>query len=95
MSSLEHRIESSFKCLIIDRKQVPDWSQKWLWNKNDNNKRFIGKATSHNDHYMTNMGSQMEKINGNWLLQALICSGDSVVASLTKSYKSFLLNLPQ
>ena len=32
---------------------------------------------------------------GNWLLQALICSGDSVVASLTKSYKSFLLNLPQ
>ena len=44
---------------------------------------------------MTNMGGQMEKINGNWLLQALICSGDSVVASLTKSYKSFLLNLPQ
>ena len=57
-------------------------------------KKFIGKATSHSDHYMINMGGQMEKINGNWLLQAVIYSGDSVVASLTKSCKSFLLNLP-
>ena len=28
-------------------------------------KRFLGKATGHNDHYMINMGSQRPKIGGN------------------------------
>ena len=30
-----------------------------------NNKRFLGKVTSHNDHYMIFMGSQRPKIGGN------------------------------
>ena len=37
----------------------------------ENNKRFLGKATSHNDHYMIFMGSQRPKIGGNWLLTGL------------------------
>ena len=28
-------------------------------------KRFIGKATGHNDHYMINMGGQRPKIGDN------------------------------
>ena len=28
-------------------------------------KRFLGKATSHNDYYMINMGSQRPNIGGN------------------------------
>ena len=28
-------------------------------------KRFLGKATGHNDHYMINMGSQRPMIDGN------------------------------
>ena len=28
-------------------------------------KRFLGKATSHNDHYMINMGGQSPKDGGN------------------------------
>ena len=28
-------------------------------------KRFVGKATGHNDHYMISMGSQRPKIGGN------------------------------
>ena len=36
-----------------------------------NNKRFLGKVTSHNDHYMIFMGSQRPKIGGNWLLTGL------------------------
>ena len=28
-------------------------------------KRFIGKATGHNDHYMINIGGQRPKIGGN------------------------------
>ena len=28
-------------------------------------KRFLGKATGHNDHYMINMGSQKPKTGGN------------------------------
>ena len=30
-----------------------------------NDKRFLEKATSHNDHYMINMGGQSSKIGGN------------------------------
>ena len=30
-------------------------------------KRFLGKATGHNDHYIS-MGGQMSKIGGNWPL---------------------------
>ena len=29
------------------------------------NKIFLGKATSHNDHYMINMGGQRPKISSN------------------------------
>ena len=28
-------------------------------------KRFLGKATNHNDHYMINVGGQRPKIGGN------------------------------
>ena len=31
-------------------------------------KRFIGKVTGHNDHYMINMGGQRPKIGYNWPL---------------------------
>ena len=31
----------------------------------NNNKRFLGKATGHNDHYMINMGSQRPRIGSN------------------------------
>ena len=33
--------------------------------ENNNKKRFLGKATSHNDHYMINMGGQRPKIGSN------------------------------
>ena len=38
-----------------------------LGSKN-NKKRFLGKATSHNDHYLINMGGQKSKTGGNWTL---------------------------
>ena len=42
---------------------------EFLRNKNDiNKKRLLRKATRHNGHYMINMGSQMPKTGGNWLL---------------------------
>ena len=31
-------------------------------------KGFLGKPTSHIDHYIINMGGQMSKTGGNWLL---------------------------
>ena len=31
-------------------------------------KRFLWKATSHNDHYIINLGGQRPKIGGNWPL---------------------------
>ena len=34
----------------------------------NNEERFIEKATSHHDHYMINVGGQRPKIGGNWLL---------------------------
>ena len=34
----------------------------------ENNKRFLRKATDHNDHYIINMGCQKPKIGSNWLL---------------------------
>ena len=44
-------------------------SKEFLGNKNNiNKKRFLGKATSHSDHYMINMGGQRLKIGGNWPL---------------------------
>ena len=33
--------------------------------ENNNKKRFIGKTTGDNDHYMINMGGQRSKIGGN------------------------------
>ena len=30
----------------------------------NNKKRFLGKATGHNDHYMINMGTQRSTIGG-------------------------------
>ena len=52
---------------VIPIKQVQDCSKEFLGNKNNINKkkRFLGKATGHNDHYMINMGSQRPKIGGN------------------------------
>ena len=47
------------KCVQILRKQVQDRTKEFLVNKiNINKKRFLGKATCHSDHYMTNMGGQ-------------------------------------
>ena len=40
-------------------------SKEFLGNKNNIEKRFFGKATGHNDHYMINMGSQRLKIGSN------------------------------
>ena len=41
-------------------------SKEFLGNKNNINKKiFLGKATSHSDHYMINMGGQRLKIGGN------------------------------
>ena len=34
-------------------------------NINNINKRFLGKATGHNDHYMISMGSQRPKTGSN------------------------------
>ena len=34
--------------------------------QNNNKKRFLGKAISHNDHYMINMVGQRPKIGSNW-----------------------------
>ena len=62
MFTLEHGIVSCFKCLIIPRK-VQDHAKEFLRNKkNILIKRFIGKATGHNDYYMRNIGSQRPKI---------------------------------
>ena len=36
----------------------------------NNKKRFLGKTTDHNDHYIANMGGQRPKIAGNWPLTA-------------------------
>ena len=33
--------------------------------ENNNKKRFLGKTTSHNNHYMINMGGQRPKIGSN------------------------------
>ena len=57
------------KCVQILRKQVQDRTKEFLVNKiNINKKRFLGKATGHSDHYMTNMGGQRPKIGGIWSL---------------------------
>ena len=37
----------------------------------NNKKRFLRKATGHNDHYMINMDGQRPKIGGNWPLTDL------------------------
>ena len=36
--------------------------------ENNNKKRFLGKTTGHNDHYMINMGGQRSQTGGNWPL---------------------------
>ena len=33
--------------------------------ENNNKKRFLGKVTSHNDHYMINIGGQRPNIGSN------------------------------
>ena len=61
----------------IPRKQVQDCSKEFLGNSNKK-KRFLGKATNHNDHYMINIGGQRLKIGSNWpftspYLQRWVC----------------------
>ena len=34
----------------------------------NNKKKFLGKATGHNDYYIINMSGQRPKIGGNWPL---------------------------
>ena len=64
MFTLEYGIENCFKCLIIPKK-VQDYSKELLRNKDNINKKFFGKSTGYNDHYVRNMGSQRPKIGGN------------------------------
>ena len=45
-------------------KNIPVWLRLKIMIK----KRFLGKVTSHNYHYMINMGSQRPNIGNNWLL---------------------------
>ena len=53
----------------FQEKQFQDCSKEFLGNKNNiNKKRFLGKATGHNDHNMINMSSQKPKAGSNWLL---------------------------
>ena len=62
----------SCKCVEIPRKQVQDCSKEFIRNKNDiKKKRFLGKATGHNDHYKISMGGQRPKIGGNRPLTGL------------------------
>ena len=53
-------------------------------------KRFIGKVTGHNDHYMINMGGQRPKIGGNWPLIVytlyMIILTKNIVARCVKFY---------
>ena len=57
------------KYFQIPRNQVHNDAEEFLENKNNiNKKRFLGKATGHNDHYMINIDSQRPKIGSNWLL---------------------------
>ena len=39
--------------------------KEFLGNENNINKSFLGNATGHNDHCMTNMGDQRLKIGSN------------------------------
>ena len=55
--------------------------------ENNNKERFLGKATSHNDHYMVNMGGQRPKIGDNWHLTAVSCSADIATPSKLKQWK--------
>ena len=43
---------------LIPRKQAEVCSKEFLGNKNNINKILPEKATSHNDHYMINMGNK-------------------------------------
>ena len=55
--------------LFFPYKQVQDRSKEFLENKIILIiKRFLGKASSHNYHYMVNMGGQRLKIGSNWPL---------------------------
>ena len=59
------------KCVLIPRKQVQDRSKEFLGNNikiillKKLKKRFLGKATGHNDHYMINSGGQRPEIGSN------------------------------
>ena len=58
-----------FKSVWIPRKQVQDCSKEFLEKIIILIiKRFLGKATGHNDNYMVSMGGQRPKIDGNWPL---------------------------
>ena len=49
------------------KKEVQDRSKQFLGSKNNiiKNKRFLGKATVHKDHYLINMSGQKPKTGGN------------------------------
>ena len=44
MSTMEHRKESCFECLIIPRKQVQDCSKEFLQNENNISKKISWKS---------------------------------------------------
>ena len=50
------------KCVEIPRKQVQDCSKEFIRNKNDiKKKRFLGKATGHNDPLQDKYGRSKAK----------------------------------
>ena len=64
------RKQSCYLCFVnvfkFQENKFKDHSKEFLGNKNNiNKKRFLGKATSHSDHYMINMDGQRLKIGGN------------------------------
>ena len=54
------------KMCLNSKKTILISFKKFIGNKNNiNKKRSLGKATSHNDHRMINMGGQRPKIGCN------------------------------
>ena len=64
------RKQSCYLCFVnvfkFQENKFKDHSKEFLGNKNNiNKKRFLGKATGHNDHCMINMGGQRPQIGSN------------------------------
>ena len=54
-----------FSCECCDISTNTCFEEHLRMAASENKKRFLEKATSHNDHYMKNMGGQRPKIGSN------------------------------